>query len=90
MKERPTPETDIIAADDNPLFRPWRRRICAHARKLERQRDELLEALDACRTLLEVLPNEYVHKTSQEPLCYSPDGALGKARAAIAKVKGSK
>ena len=45
MKERPTPETDIIAADDNPLFRPWRRRICAHARKLERQRDELMEAL---------------------------------------------
>lgn len=78
MNERPTPETDIIAADDNPLFRPWRRRICAHARKLERQRDELLEALD-----------KVAFYGATGCLQDSLDEAKRIARAAIAKVKGN-
>lgn len=84
MNERPTPETDIIAADDNPLFRPWRRRICAHSRKLERQRDELLEAL---KHLL------FLAEKAQETAPDCGSVSVGEidtiCRAAIAKVKGN-
>lgn len=52
---------------------------------------ELLEALEECRKLLEFLPLEYVHKDRPEcPIVYSEDGALAKARAALAKAKGEK
>ena len=46
---------------------------------------DLLEALEECRKLLEFLPLEYVHKGRFDPLTHSPDGALAKAIAAIAK-----
>lgn len=51
-------------------------------------KDELLDALDSCAALLDAMPNFYVSKETGSKIEYSPDGALAKARAAIAKARG--
>lgn len=48
---------------------------------------EMAEALADLVSLLEFLPEEYVSK-SDGPLTYSPDGALAKARAILARLHG--
>jgi hypothetical protein len=45
MNNRPTPETDSLYKDDH------RPNLLAHSRKLERQRDELLDELTVIKTV---------------------------------------
>jgi hypothetical protein len=49
MTERPTPETDALVPSQGRIrtIREYIEELEAHARRLERQRDELLEALES-------------------------------------------
>ena len=80
MTERPTPETDALVPSQGRIrtMREYIDELEAHARRLERQRDELIEALYA-------IEERFVDGCDT----YDDWQFMGqKARAAIAAVKG--
>ena len=74
MTERPTPETDALVPSQGRrrTMREYIEELEAHARRLERQRDELMEALEELR-------DWYLENTGLP---------AAKANGAIAAVKG--
>lgn len=82
MSDRPTPETDAMWekwSDDrlpNGQFRYGPLDLADHARRLERQRDELLEMVARCEMWLSTLPEGRAMQLA--------------CRAAIAAVKGGR
>ena len=84
---RPTPETDAIVRrylGNEGISAEEVSRLLDHARNLERQRDELLEALEETRRLASESKEGF-----EEDLPGVMDGIVREADAAIANVKGT-
>lgn len=56
----------------------------AFARTLETRLHAAEELLREAASLMAKLPEEYVHKDSRQPLCWSPDGCLARIAAHLA------
>lgn len=79
MSDRPTPETDSLYKDDH------RPNLLAHSRKLERQRDELLEALESLTRHRPIMGSTGDYREGQVHILESVTRI---AKAAIDAVKG--
>jgi len=84
MKDRPTPETDLLGYVPTDLAPAWP--LVEHSRRLERQRDGLLEALKSIQRMCDE-PAEEAGQEVPRFWVYVP-AVRKKYEPAIASVKG--